>query len=103
MRIHRCRRVMTTAALILAAALGVCAQNSQTGNQNQQGPAGGKTSDDAAARKTVPKPATASGKKPKTKPVSAAGTAPKAATTSPATVVDGIDGKWWTTGNDFGT
>jgi len=101
--IHRRRRLITSAALIFAAALGVCAQSSQGGSQNQQGPAGGKTSDDAAARKTVPKPATAGGKKPKTKPASAAGTAPKAATTSPTTGVDGIDGKWWTTGNDFGT
>ncbi len=71
----------------------------QSGNQNSQGPAGGKTSDSAAERK-VPKPPTVRPTTPKPTRTSTPAT-PSKANATPA--VENIDGKWWTTGNDFGT
>ncbi|HXD30803.1 MAG TPA: hypothetical protein VN643_06795 [Pyrinomonadaceae bacterium] len=62
-------------------------------------PAGGKTSDGAAPSKTKPKPAVTTTKATKARPVTAN---PKPAPRASAGM-DSINGKWWTTGNDFDT
>jgi hypothetical protein len=96
-RTHQCLYFAVTTALIVGAVVGVWAQ---TGNQNSQGPAGGKTSDSAADKKTA-KPAPVQTKTPK--PARTPSPATTTKTIAPSQVVDGINGKWWTTGNDFGT
>ena len=59
------------------------------GSQDQQGPSGGKITEKPAAKKASPK-STGSGK------------SSRATANSEAGVVDRIDGRWWTVGNDFG-
>jgi hypothetical protein len=94
---HRWRCFAVTTALLVCAGVGV---PGQSGNQNSQGPAGGKTSDSAADKK-VTKPATVRNPTPKPPRSSTPTTPPKANAGSPA--VENINGKWWTTGNDFET
>ncbi|MCU1265526.1 MAG: hypothetical protein JWM21_1844 [Acidobacteria bacterium] len=94
---YRCQSFVLTTALFVGT---VAVVWPQSGNQNSEGPAGGKTSDSAAEKKvTTPKPVRTTTPKP------GRNTPPPSKTTgkSPAQVVADIDGKWWTTGNDFGT
>jgi hypothetical protein len=94
----RCRLFALSVALIVVAVTAVWAQ---TGNQNSQGPTGGKTSDSASEKKvTTPKPVRTTTPKPTRNTAPAPPSKPSGK--SPAPVVAGIDGKWWTTGNEFG-
>lgn len=97
-RMNRWRSFAVTMALIVGAVTAVLAQ---TGNQNSQGPAGGKTSDSAAEKKVAKPPVRTTTPKPER--TSSPGSASRTTGKSPAPLVEEIDGKWWTTGNDFGT
>ncbi len=86
-------RILLLAFTLSLSALMAGAQN---GNQNSQGPAGGKTSDSATEKKaTKVVPANPARVKP-ARPVAAT---PVRKSTGRS--VAGIDGKWWTSGNDF--
>jgi hypothetical protein len=70
----------------------------QNTNQNRE-PSGGKTSDSAAPSKPAPKPIVPATKtpKPRTTPTTTR-------TTEKSSLPTGtLNGKWWTTGNDFDT
>jgi hypothetical protein len=83
---------MMATALLTAVLPGAWAQNS-----NQQPAGGGTTSEAAAPKKSpTPKPATATPKSSRTGPKSSP------AAKSPPVAAEKIDGKWWTSGNDFG-
>ena len=81
--------------LVIAALTAAFAQNS---NQNQ-GPSGGKTSDSAAPGKVTTKPSTGTKTSKPTKPVATNPRTP----VKPTEAMESVNGKWWTTGNDFGT
>jgi hypothetical protein len=92
-RIHRLQLLMMASVLVAAALPEAWAQNS-----NQQPAGGGTTSEAAGPRKsTTPKPKTATPKSAKS------GTKSSPAVARPASgIAEKIDGKWWTSGNDFG-
>jgi len=89
-----------SAWLVLVALLVVATPRAraQSGNSNQQPAGGGTISEPATNRKPPAK--TSVPKSPGTS--KSARTRPKSAATA-ANVVVPIDGKWWTSGNDFGT
>ena len=92
-RIRRLWLLIMAMMLFVAAMPGTWAQNS-----NQQ-PAGGGTTSEAAGPKksTTPKPKTATPKSARS------GTKSSPAAVRPASgIAEKIDGKWWTSGNDFG-
>lgn len=93
------RSLKRATVLVIAFAAGICAQ---TATQTPPGPAGGKTSDSAAAppKKVPPKPAAAGTRI--AKPARATNPVTRSSERSGA-VLDSVNGKWWTTGNDFGT
>jgi len=92
--INQLRNLVSVAVLIIAPVVPFWAQNT---NQDQA-PSGGKTSDSAAPKKVTPKSSSAGAKTPKPlrTAVSARGTQ------TPSAAMESLDGKWWTTGNDFG-
>ena len=80
--------------------LGIC---SQAEGQDQQGASGGTVSD-SAVKKVVPKTKNPGAKAPRPAAKSSnSATKPSAAAAKSSDgPMDPIDGKWWTTGNDFG-
>ena len=93
MRTFRLQVVMIGTALLAVAMPAAWAQN------NNQQPAGGGTTSEAVAPKkpSTPKPKTTIPKSTKSVPKSS----PRVAKSAPV-ATEKIDGKWWTSGNDFG-
>lgn len=92
-RTHRFPRLALSAALVSCVMVMTWAQG---GNANQQPAGGGTTTEAAAPKRSATKKAAA----PKSPP-----TVPKTSTASPksqSVTVEKIDGRWWTSGNDFG-
>ncbi len=100
-RVHRWRAVLTALSVFMVFAVAP----TQGGAQEKQQPSGGRLPEEkSVSRKVIPKSSTTSARtRTRTKSSAVTTESPRTSARSPIGPMDSIEGKWWTSSNDFGT